>query len=138
MPNRKYSVEQIVAKLREHEKLQGQGLTVVQACKRIGVSGQTFFRWPQRYGALKEDEAHRLRSWRPKTPGSSGSCRPDARHRHAQGPPKVKILSPSWRRKAVQHLVRHSLELCPVVRLDRHHSKGQALQRVVDELDGAG
>lgn len=61
MPNRKYSVEQIVAKLREHEKLQGQGLTVVQACKRIGVSDQTFFRWRQRYGALKEDEAHRLK-----------------------------------------------------------------------------
>ena len=61
MPNRKYSVEQIVAKLREHEKLQGQGMTVVQACKRIGVSDQTFFRWRQRYGALKEDEAHRLK-----------------------------------------------------------------------------
>jgi hypothetical protein len=27
MPAKKYSVEQIVAKLREHEKLQGQGLT---------------------------------------------------------------------------------------------------------------
>ena len=29
MPNRKYGVEQIVAKLREHEKLQGQGLTFI-------------------------------------------------------------------------------------------------------------
>jgi hypothetical protein len=36
MPAKKDSVEQIIAKLREHEKLQGQGLTVVQACKRIG------------------------------------------------------------------------------------------------------
>ena len=43
MPAKKYSVEQIIAKLREHEKLQGQGLTVVQACKRIGISDQTFF-----------------------------------------------------------------------------------------------
>ena len=60
MPNRKYSVEQIVAKLREHEKLQGQGMTVVQACKRIGVSDTTFFRWRKRYGAWTEYEAHRL------------------------------------------------------------------------------
>jgi hypothetical protein len=38
MPAKKYSVEQIVAKLREHEKLQGQGLTIPQACKRIGIA----------------------------------------------------------------------------------------------------
>jgi putative transposase len=41
---KRYSPEQIVAKLREHEKLQGQGLTIPQACKRIGVSDQTFSR----------------------------------------------------------------------------------------------
>jgi hypothetical protein len=62
MPNKKYSVEQIIVKLREHEKLQGQGLTIPQACKRIGISDQTFFRWRLKYGALKEDEAHRLRA----------------------------------------------------------------------------
>jgi len=35
MPATKYSVEQIVAKLREHDKLQGQGLPIPQACNRI-------------------------------------------------------------------------------------------------------
>jgi putative transposase len=59
---KRYTPEQIVAKLREHEKLQGQGLTVPQACKRIGVSDQTFYRWRTKFGALKEDEAHRLRA----------------------------------------------------------------------------
>ncbi len=59
---RRYSPEQIVAKLREHEKLQGQGMTIPQACKRIGVSDQTFYRWRTRYGALKEDEAQRLKA----------------------------------------------------------------------------
>jgi transposase-like protein len=40
------SVEQIVAKLREAEKLQAQGLTIIpQACKRLGISDQTFYRW---------------------------------------------------------------------------------------------
>lgn len=59
---KKYSPEQIVAKLREHEKLQGQGLTIPRACKRIGISDQTFYRWRAKYGALKEDEAHRLKA----------------------------------------------------------------------------
>lgn len=58
----KYTPEQIVAKLREHEKLQGQGLTIPQACKKIGISDQTFYRWRTKYGALKEDEAHRLKA----------------------------------------------------------------------------
>jgi putative transposase len=59
---KRYSPEQIVAKLREHEKLQGQGLTIPAACKRLGISDQTFYRWRTRYGALKEDEAHRLKA----------------------------------------------------------------------------
>ena len=59
---KRYSAEQIVAKLREREKLQGQGLTIPQACKRIGVSDQTFYRWRTKYGALKEDEAQRLKA----------------------------------------------------------------------------
>jgi transposase-like protein len=62
MPGKKVSVEQIVAKLREAERLQGQGLTIPQLCKRLGISDQTFYRWRLRYGALKEDEAQRLKA----------------------------------------------------------------------------
>jgi putative transposase len=62
MPGKRYSVEQIVAKLREAEKLQGQGQTIPQVCKRLGVSEQTFYRWRTRYGALKDDEAQRLKA----------------------------------------------------------------------------
>ena len=62
MARKRYTPEQIVAKLREHEKLQAQGLTIPQACKRIGISDQTFYRWRIRYGALKEDEAQRLKA----------------------------------------------------------------------------
>jgi putative transposase len=58
---KKYSVEQIIAKLREVEKLQGQGMSIPQAAKKIGITDQTFYRWGLRYGALKEDEAHRLK-----------------------------------------------------------------------------
>ena len=51
-----------MAKLREAEKLQGQGLTIPQSCKRLGISDQTFYRWRIKYGALKEDEAQRLKA----------------------------------------------------------------------------
>ena len=62
MRAKRYSVEQIVAKLRQAEKLQGEGLTIPQTCKRLGISDQTFYRWRIRYGALKEDEAQRLKA----------------------------------------------------------------------------
>jgi transposase-like protein len=44
------------------EKLQAQGATIAQVCKRLGISDQTFFRWRIKYGALKEDEAQRLKA----------------------------------------------------------------------------
>jgi transposase-like protein len=60
MATKKHSVEQIIAKLREVEKLTGQGLPVPMAAKKVGITDQTFYRWRLRYGALKEDEAKRL------------------------------------------------------------------------------
>ncbi len=62
MRAKRFTVEQIVAKLREAEKLQAQGLTIPQACKRLQISDQTFYRWRIKYGALKEDEAQRLKA----------------------------------------------------------------------------
>jgi putative transposase len=59
---RSATAEQIVTKLRKAEKLQGQGLTIPQTCKRLGISDQTFYRWRIKYGALKEDEAQRLKA----------------------------------------------------------------------------
>ena len=60
MATKKHSVEQIIAKLREMEKLIGQGMTIPQAAKRLNITDQTFYRWRTRYGSLKEDEAKRL------------------------------------------------------------------------------
>jgi putative transposase len=60
VPVKKHSVEQIIAKLREIEKLTGQGMSIPLAAKKVGVTDQTFYRWRIRYGALKEEEAKRL------------------------------------------------------------------------------
>ena len=59
---KRYTAEQIVAKLRDAERLQGQGMTIPQVCKKLAVSEQTFYRWRTKYGALKEDEAIRLKT----------------------------------------------------------------------------
>ena len=60
MPVKKHSVEQIIAKLREIEKLTAQGMSVPMAARKVGVTDQTFYRWRIRYGALREEEAKRL------------------------------------------------------------------------------
>jgi transposase-like protein len=60
MAQKRHSVEQIIAKLREVEKLQAQGVSIPAAAKKVGITDQTFYRWRTRYGALKEDEAKRL------------------------------------------------------------------------------
>ena len=62
MPGKRYTPEQIVTKLREAERMQGQGQTVAQVCKKLKVSEQTFYRWRTKYGAMSEDEAQRLKA----------------------------------------------------------------------------
>jgi transposase-like protein len=59
---KRYTPEQIVAKLRDAERLQGQGATIPQVCKKLGCAEQTFYRWRRMYGSMKEDEAIRLKT----------------------------------------------------------------------------
>ena len=59
---KRLSPEQIVAKLREAERLQGQGATIPQVCRKLGCAEQTFSRWRRMYGSMKEDEAIRLKT----------------------------------------------------------------------------
>lgn len=61
MPHKSFTVEQIISKLREAEVLISQGQTVPNACKTIGVSEQTYYRWRKAYGGMKIDQAQRLR-----------------------------------------------------------------------------
>ena len=69
MARKQRSVEEIIGKLREAEVAlaQGesvalaQGESVALACRRIGVSDHTFYRWRQEYGGLRIDQARRLR-----------------------------------------------------------------------------
>ncbi len=61
MKVRKHTTEQIITKLREVERMQAEGQSIAQACKQITVSEHTFYKWRQRYGSMKVDEAKRLK-----------------------------------------------------------------------------
>ena len=62
MSRKRYSAEEIVNRLRQAEVLISQGQTVAQACKEIGVTDQTYYRWRKEYGGLKTDQAKRLKA----------------------------------------------------------------------------
>jgi putative transposase len=60
MPRKRYSVEQILSKLREAEVALAQGATTAEVCRNIGVTDQTYYRWRKEYGGLRTDQARRL------------------------------------------------------------------------------
>ena len=61
MPVKRHTPEQIIAKLREAEIEISQGHPVPVACRKIGVTEQTYYRWRKEYGGLKVSQAKRLK-----------------------------------------------------------------------------
>lgn len=61
MGRRGYTPEQIINKLREAEILLGQGTTVGEAGRKIGVTEQTYYRWRREYGGMRVEQARRLK-----------------------------------------------------------------------------
>lgn len=53
--------EDIVLKLRQVEVLQGQGRSVSEAARQIGVTVQTYYRWRKEYGGMNRDQLKRLK-----------------------------------------------------------------------------
>jgi transposase-like protein len=56
-----HTPEEIVAKLRQAEVLVGQGKTVADAVRGIGVTEPTYYRWRAEFGGLKLDRVKRLK-----------------------------------------------------------------------------
>jgi putative transposase len=61
MAQHRYTTEEIIHKLREADVVLGQGKTIAEACKQLGVTSHTYFRWRKAYGGLKVDQAKRLK-----------------------------------------------------------------------------
>ena len=63
MSKKRYRPEEIVSKLREADIQIGQGHTVSQAIKSIGVSEVTYYRWRQESGGMSTSKRNGSKSW---------------------------------------------------------------------------
>ena len=61
MGRKAFAVEQIIRNLREVEVLCGQGKTIGEAARQIGVTEQTYYRWRKQYGGMNTSDARRLK-----------------------------------------------------------------------------
>ena len=62
MARKRHSTEQIVNKLPEAEVHLGQGLTVPEVSRKLGVTEQTYYRWRKEYGGIKTDQVRKLKA----------------------------------------------------------------------------
>ena len=60
MERKRYRDEQIVYALRQAEG----GAKVVEICRKLGVTEQTFYRWPKKYAGVGISELRELRQLR--------------------------------------------------------------------------
>ena len=61
MGRKRRTAEEIIGHLREVEVRLAKGETIGIACRAIGVTEQTYYRWRREYGGLKVDQAKRLK-----------------------------------------------------------------------------
>ena len=57
MKRKRFSVEQIVAVLKQAEV----GVPVVEVCRQVGITEQTFYRWKKQYVGLQSDQVRQLK-----------------------------------------------------------------------------
>ena len=61
MARRRHTPEQIIRKLREADRLLGEGADVAEVARQLEVSEQTYHRWRNQFGGMKADDVKRLK-----------------------------------------------------------------------------
>ena len=61
MSRRRHTPEQVVRKLREADRLLGEGIELPEVFKQLEVSEQTYYRWRNQFGGMKGDDVKRLK-----------------------------------------------------------------------------
>ena len=57
MKRKRYSVEQIVAAVKQH----AMGTPVADIVRKLGIAEQTFYRWKKQYGGLEPSQVRELK-----------------------------------------------------------------------------
>jgi transposase-like protein len=58
---KRHKPEEIIAKLRQVEVMTGQGTSMADAIRSLGVTEVTYYRWRSEYGGMKLDQVKRLK-----------------------------------------------------------------------------
>src|SRR5271165_603883 len=61
MSRRRHTPEQVVRKLREADRLLGEGIELPEVFKQLEVSEQTYYRWRNQFGRMKAEDVRRLK-----------------------------------------------------------------------------
>ncbi len=57
MPQKRYTPEEIINKLREAEVELSKGNTTGEICRKLGITEQTYYRWRKEYNTLRPHSA---------------------------------------------------------------------------------
>src|SRR3982750_2627597 len=58
---RRHTPEQVIRKLREADRMLGEGKSIAEVAKALEISEPTYHRWRNQYGGMKADDAKRLK-----------------------------------------------------------------------------
>lgn len=61
MARRRHTPEQIIRKLREADRMLGEGKDIAEVARHLEVTESTYHRWRNQYGGMKADDARRLK-----------------------------------------------------------------------------
>jgi putative transposase len=61
MKRRRHTPEQVIRKLREADRMLGEGKTIAEVARHLEISENTYHRWRNQYGGMKADDVKRLK-----------------------------------------------------------------------------
>ncbi len=61
MARRRHTPEQIIRKLREADRMLGEGAELAEVARHLEVTESTYHRWRNQFGGMKADDAKRLK-----------------------------------------------------------------------------
>jgi putative transposase len=98
---RRHTPEQVIRKLREADRMLGEGRSIADVCKALEVCEPTYHRWRNKYGGMKADDAKRLRELERENARLKRIVADQALETQALKEIAGKLVSPARRRRAV-------------------------------------